>query len=142
MKYKDLSTDSLIRLFNYEENDNGFGEQFIRNNDEEIWDMQENFGWNNSIPESYVGITWEIPIFLLCSKKGITMHTEEDVRNTCISYLNNCGTPSGELQEIIEEEMYNTIYKQIDDEMEMISNEFKVQIKYEDLEFINKENFW
>lgn len=106
MNFEKLNTWSLIRIYNWEENEWGQGEQIEKNDEESIYDMQENFNWSEQqIFRSYKTKNYnKNEPFILCSFDGFESLTEEEVRNQCLHYIDEADLCNGELKEIVLEE--------------------------------------
>lgn len=97
-----LPTWSLIRIYNYIENEKGYGDQIIQNSDSELLDMKENFGWDNldSLMENS-NYNPELK-FIHCGFNELKSIPEDDISGYVCMVLDD--TPSGDILEIIQEE--------------------------------------
>ena len=105
MDYELLSIDSLIRIYNWEENENGDGSQIVENNFENIFDMQYNFEWSDKKLIGFLkSYHWEENSkYVICSEDYLGSISEKDIREYVLSNILN-HTVYGELKEIVEEE--------------------------------------
>lgn len=103
-----LNIDSLIRIFNFFENDNGYGNQIMSNCFEDIFDMQDNFDWSDkTVLLSIKCDGYKInDKYIQCNFDGFVSTNETELRKWIVDFIKNIGTPTGELLEIIEEEYY------------------------------------
>ena len=106
MTFKKLNTWSLIRLYNWVQNEWGDGTQIEENNIISIYDMTENFDWENEIVEDYRNNIHNFNNYdyIICNFEGFTLLTETEVRNICLSSLNSGDLSNGEFNEIYQEE--------------------------------------
>lgn len=91
-----------IRIHNWIENDVGYGHQIELNNDDGLYDMMDNFDWDEILIEEFKEKS-PIEPFIYCTFDKIEGLSEEETKDICEITLENYGTPCGELQEIIDE---------------------------------------
>lgn len=108
--YDRIDTIGLVRIYNYYENDLGYGSQIVENDMASILDMKDNFSWDcETIIKILISNEYKNNHdYLLCDNKGFESIDTEETRDLLINFLENIGTPNGELQEIIDEEFYFT----------------------------------
>jgi len=105
-RLKELNTFSLIRIFNYFENDNGYGDQIDTNS---LWSMEEamlNFDWEEeTVFLSIKSDSYKVSDgYIICGKDGFISESEKELRKWLPGFIGNLGTPNAELLEIIQEE--------------------------------------
>lgn len=99
-----LPIDSIIRIYNYIENDKGYGEQIEYNNSESIYDMQDNFNWSDEKLKLFLNnVKYDgSSDFIHCSFNDLYSLNTEDIPDYLNMVLDD--TPSGDVLQIIQEE--------------------------------------
>ena len=102
-----LPIHSMIRIYNYIENDIGHGEQIELNNEASIYDMMDNFYWTENELNRFLKSNQydKNSEYIHCSFNGIKSIAKNDIKDYLEYVLDD--TPSGEILEIIQEEYYN-----------------------------------
>lgn len=103
-RIKMLPVLSMIRIYNYIENDTGYGDQIELNNEAGIYDMMDNFNWTEDELNQFLNSNQydKHSKYINCNFNGITSITENDIEDYLECVLDD--TPSGEVLEIIQEE--------------------------------------
>lgn len=112
MKVEEMSIDSYIRIYNYYENDKGYGNQIVENDINELLDMFDNFEWSefdffNFIKSSKYELGCD---YVECGKNFMETISKKDIKNYVLNNILN-NTLDGELKEIVVEELYNNCDK-------------------------------
>jgi len=107
-EFEKLPIHSLIRIYNYYENDKGYGWQIIENNLSEILDMQDNYNWSDEQLMKFIKYdTFKINSkYVYCGNNHMQSISEKDIKNYVLKNILN-QTLNGELQEIVNEELNN-----------------------------------
>lgn len=118
MKVEEMSIDSYIRIYNYYENDKGYGNQIVENDINELLDMFDNFEWSefdffNFIKSSKYELGCD---YVECGKNFMETISKKDIKNYVLNNILD-NTLDGELKEIVVEELCNN------GKLELIKNE-------------------